>query len=489
MNCQILDKPLSIEKMKIHIYIYFNLVIFYFSAIYVNGETKVFKRIDIGTDYKFRLGGLFPVHNKGYNETMSCGDILIGKGIQRLEAMLYAIDQINNNQTYWNFTLGATILDTCSFDSYALDQSLQFLQSSCDSIKRRVTGVVGAANSAVSESVANIFRLFKIPQVSYASTSEELDNLHKYPFFFRVVPSDRFQVRVILDILFAFQWTFVSAVASKGDYGESAIQSLQGLIRNTTFEEICFATVQILPRNPTSEDYDSVIHHLDEYEKARVVVVFLNEDKTKDLLTAVRRNRVPSERFVWIGSDGWGAKTYPVEGNEMQAAGAITILPKRYPVKGFDEYFKSLNPRNNTRNIWFKEYWEAQFDCTFNDSRLLGERKKLCTGEEDIGNSFRQEGLVPMVIDSVYVLANAIRALCKEHPEFCTGKGDKYRNLLKEYIINTTLKSSQGHDMIISFDFTRSIPVNYTIYQFKKAYKIGDIYEYKAIGEWNPYTK
>lgn len=134
------------------------LLIFSLTSAYVP------KRIDIASKNKITIGGLFPVHNKGKNETAPCGAVMAEKGIQRLEAMLYAIDEINRNPREWGFNLGAMILDTCSSDSFTLEQALQFLQINCgdSSSKRKVAGIVGASNSAVSEAVANIFRLFKV---------------------------------------------------------------------------------------------------------------------------------------------------------------------------------------------------------------------------------------------------------------------------------------------------------------------------------------
>ena len=47
-----------------------------------------------------------------------------------MEAMLYALDQINeDSQLLPELTLGALILDTCSNPSYALEQSMQFVRS------------------------------------------------------------------------------------------------------------------------------------------------------------------------------------------------------------------------------------------------------------------------------------------------------------------------------------------------------------------------
>ncbi|KAF8782187.1 metabotropic glutamate receptor 3-like isoform X2 [Argiope bruennichi] len=449
-------------------------------------------RIEVNDENQIVLGGLFPVHAEGTSEDNRCGSMLTEKGIQRLEAMLYAIDQINNNSSFWKIKMGAVILDTCSSESYALEQSLQFLHYSCGpkaNISRKVTAVVGASNSVVSASVANIFRLFQIPQVSYASTSEELDDLHKYPYFFRVVPSDRFQVQAILDILLEFKWTYVSMVVSKGDYGENAAQSLQALIRTSANDEICFAVEEILPRNATQENYDSVVRRLNRFEKAKVVIVFLNEDKISELFEACERCEIPPGRFLWIGSDGWGTKERVVQGHEKMVEGSLTILPKRYPLEGFDEYFKSLDPNRNDRNPWFKEFWENQFNCVFNRDTAARRKRKTCTGEEDLAKSYRQEGLVPMVIDSVHLLATAIKTMCERVPRFCKEPEkmeQKYREKFLEIIKNTTFNSAQGHGVVIKFDNTRSVSVNYSISEFRKLANFEDIFGYKVIGEWNP---
>ncbi|KAJ7415162.1 Metabotropic glutamate receptor 7 [Willisornis vidua] len=92
--------------------------------------------------------------------------------------MLYALDQINSDpELLPNVTLGARILDTCSRDTYALEQSLTFVQAliqkdtsdvRCTNgeppvfVKpEKVVGVIGASGSSVSIMVANILRLFQ----------------------------------------------------------------------------------------------------------------------------------------------------------------------------------------------------------------------------------------------------------------------------------------------------------------------------------------
>lgn len=132
----------------------------------------------IRIDGDISLGGLFPVHARGH-DGKACGELKKEKGIHRLEAMLFALDRINNDHSLLpNITLGARILDTCSRDTHALEQSLTFVQALIEkdgsdvkcsgggapmmSKPERVVGVIGASASSVSIMVANILRLFKV---------------------------------------------------------------------------------------------------------------------------------------------------------------------------------------------------------------------------------------------------------------------------------------------------------------------------------------
>jgi len=186
------------------------------------------------------LGGLFPVHEKG--EGAPCGPKVYNRGVQRLEAMLYAIDRVNNDPNILpGITIGVHILDTCSRDTYALNQSLQFVRASLNNLDTSgyecadgsspqlrknassgpVFGVIGGSYSSVSLQVANLLRLFHIPQVSPASTAKTLSDKTRFDLFARTVPPDTFQSVALVDILKNFNWSYVSTIHSEGSYGES----------------------------------------------------------------------------------------------------------------------------------------------------------------------------------------------------------------------------------------------------------------------------
>ena len=134
-------------------------------------------KVDAKGDVIF--GGLFPMHEKG-TQGRNCGKIKKEKGIQRLEAMLYAVDLINEDPTLLpGLKVGMRILDTCSYDTFALEQCMEFIKAQLSTIDLEdykcadnkspayhrltpVVGVIGAASSTVSIMVANILRLFKV---------------------------------------------------------------------------------------------------------------------------------------------------------------------------------------------------------------------------------------------------------------------------------------------------------------------------------------
>ncbi|XP_034733779.1 metabotropic glutamate receptor 6-like [Etheostoma cragini] len=396
--------------------------------------------IKLGGD--ITLGGLFPIHSRGPHG-LPCGELKKEKGVHRMEAMLYALDQINSDPDLLpNITLGARILDTCSRDTYALEQSLTFVQALIQKdtsdircangeppiIRKpeRVVGVIGASASSVSIMVANILRLFEIPQVSYASTAPELSDNNRYDFFSRVVPPDSYQAQAMLDIVRALGWNYVSTLASEGNYGESGVEAFMQISREAG--GVCIAQSVKIPREPTAGEFDKIIKRLMETSNARGVIIFANEDDIKRVLEAAKRANLTGH-FLFVGSDSWGAKSSAITQLEDVAEGAVTILPKRVSIEGFDQYFMSRSLENNRRNIWFNEFWEDDFRCKLTRPGIkMDPDKKKCTGEERIGrdSSYEQEGKVQFVIDAVYAVAYALHNM---HLDLCPGSSGVCSNM------------------------------------------------------------
>lgn len=247
------------------------------------------------------LGGLFPVHEKG--DRTACGRQIYHRGVQRLEAMMFAIDRINKNTDILpNISLGVHILDTCSRDTYALNQSLQFVRASLNNMDTSlecwdhstprprknysgpVFGVVGGSYSSVSLQVANLLGLFHIPQISPASTAKALSDKTRFEYFARTVPPDTFQSSALVEIVKTVNWSYVSTVYSEGSYGEYGIEVFH---REAQERNVCIATAEKVPSTADDKDFDAIIWKLKKKDNARGIILFTRAEDARYVLETV----------------------------------------------------------------------------------------------------------------------------------------------------------------------------------------------------------
>lgn len=166
------------------------------------------------------LGGI--ISGLGYDPTGLCGNKpFMNSSFHFSEAIAYAIDEVNKNETLGNVTLGFAILDDCTKESTAGVQALSFIKQVSRSVSEDFTnstgnettlaeedafrgdllpsydvvGVIGCIRSSSSQSAALILGAAQVPLISFTSTSENLNNKELYPYFLRVMPSDNTLVR------------------------------------------------------------------------------------------------------------------------------------------------------------------------------------------------------------------------------------------------------------------------------------------------------
>ncbi|KAK3539406.1 hypothetical protein QTP70_006469 [Hemibagrus guttatus] len=254
---------------------------------------------------------------------------------------------------------------------------------------------------------------------------------------------------------------------------------------------LCIAQSMKIPRDPKPGEFDKIIKRLMETPNARGIIIFANEDDIKKVLEAAKRANLTGH-FKFVGSDSWGAKSAPILDNEEVAEGAVTILPKRASVEGFDQYFTSRSLENNRRNIWFAEFWEDDFKCKLTRPGIkLDPGKKKCTGKERISRDspYEQEGKVQFVIDAVYAMAHALhnmhQDLCPGATGLCAKMDPLEGRLLLSYIRSVNFNGSAGTSVL--FNENGDAPGRYDIfqYQFSNTSSPG----YKVIGQWTNHLR
>ncbi|KAL7862154.1 hypothetical protein SRHO_G00135950 [Serrasalmus rhombeus] len=455
------------------------------------------------------IGALFSVHHQPSAENVAertCGEIREQYGIQRVEAMFHTLDRINSDPNLLpNITLGCEIRDSCWHSSVALEQSIEFIRDSLISIrdekdgskwcidgtpssqppatKKPIAGVIGPGSSSVAIQVQNLLQLFNIPQIAYSATSIDLSDKTLYKYFLRVVPSDTLQARALLDIVKRYNWTYVSAVHTEGNYGESGMEAFKELASQ---EGLCIAHSDKIYSNAGEKHFDRLLRKLRErLPKARVVVCFCEGMTVRGLLMAMRRLGVAGE-FLLIGSDGWADRDEVVEGYEQEAVGGITVKLQTEEVTSFNDYFLKLRLNTNTRNPWFAEFWQHRFQC-----RIPGHPqenmnyKKNCTGYESLEDNYVQDSKMGFVINAIYSMAHGLhdmhQHLCPGYVGLCEAMDPIDGSKLLDFLLKTSFAGVSGED--VWFDENGDSPGRYDIMNLQ--YVESGVYDYINVGFWH----
>ncbi|XP_020294565.1 metabotropic glutamate receptor 2-like [Pseudomyrmex gracilis] len=446
------------------------------------------------------LGGLMMVHER--EDNITCGPVMPQGGVQALEAMLYTLDTINDRGIVPGVKIGAHILDDCDKDTYGLEMAVDFIKGSISNIdgaeyhcnktavRKVISGVVGAASSVTSIQVANLLRLFKIPQVSFFSTSPELSNKQRFEYFTRTIPSDHYQVKAMVDIVKAMNWSYVSIIYEESNYGIKAFEELEELLGKNN---ICIAVKEKLVKDSgVAEEsvYNNIVWKLLTKPRAKGCIIFGSDQEVAELMRAVRRCNATGT-FSWIGSDGWSARRLVSDGNEPEVEGTLSVQPQANPIKGFKEYFLNLTVDNNRRNPWFVEFWEDHFKCRYPDSTTTPYNKKYtnaCTKKErltknDTKNDFFEDQL-QFVSDAVMAFAYAFRDmhrdLCYGKPGLCDAMKPTKGTKLLQYLRKVDFEGLSGDKF--RFDKNGDGPARYNIIHFKQTTE--GKYEWIRVGKY-----
>ncbi|KAF3702881.1 Metabotropic glutamate receptor 1 [Channa argus] len=499
-------------RVKMGLFALLCLPTFFFRVLVLSHSSSIYERSVVPRasarsvarmDGDVIIGALFSVHHQPSAEKVAerkCGDVREQYGIQRVEAMFHTLDRINADPNLLpNISLGCEIRDSCWHSSVALEQSIEFIRDSLISIrddkdgskwcidgtppnqppptKKPIAGVIGPGSSSVAIQVQNLLQLFNIPQIAYSATSIDLSDKTLFKYFLRVVPSDTLQARAMLDIVKRYNWTYVSAVHTEGNYGESGMEAFKELASQ---EGLCISHSDKIYSNAGEKHFDRLLRKLRErLPKARVVVCFCEGMTVRGLLMAMRRLGV-------FGDDGWADRYEVVEGYELEAEGGITMKLQSEFVKSFDDYYLKLHLDANTRNPWFPEFWQYRFQC-----RLPGHPqenknyKRICSGNESLHENYVQDSKMGFVINAISAMAHGLhdmhKELCPGQTGLCEAMDPIDGSKLLDYLLKTSFRGVSGEE--IYFDENGDTPGRYDIMNLQS---VGEgRYDYINVGSWH----
>nr|XP_040049115.1 extracellular calcium-sensing receptor-like [Gasterosteus aculeatus aculeatus] len=367
--------------------------------------------------------------------------------------MIFAIEEINKSTKLLpGIKLGYQIYDSCESAPVALHVAFQLLSSldpafyagdNC-SQSGKVMGVVGDSGSTPSISMSRIIGPFNIPLVSHFATCACLSDKQQYPSFFRTIPSDQFQADALAKLVKHFGWTWIGAIRSDSDYGNSGMASFLDAAHK---EGICVEYSESFYRtNPRSriQRVADIIRR----STAVVIVAFMSPGELRILLEELSLK--PSPPRQWIGSESW-----VTDPNMLQfgfCAGAIGFGIERSVIPGLRDFLLDLPPSEVAATQILTEFWEEQFNCRL-EKRVSD--KNVCDGTEDIEKIQSPYSTAPfritnMVYKAVYAIAHAVHnAVFQETHSMC----DNLTSIEIKEVLNQLKKvkfSQNGYD--VSFD-------------------------------------
>ncbi|XP_072111003.1 extracellular calcium-sensing receptor-like [Mobula birostris] len=339
--------------------------------------------------------------------------------------MIYAIEEINLNENILpGITLGYQIHDDCSSSEIASKAALALINGEEESFKypqcrgsSKVAAIVGCEISTNSIATARTIGSFGIPMVSYYSTCSCLGDKTEYPTFFRTIPSDQYQSKLIAELVRTFGWTWIGTIRSNTDYGNFG---MQGFVEHVEKFGVCIAYSESFYRTDPPEKISKIVQMIRQ-ASTKVVVAFVNVGDMRILLNEIVRQNVTGVQ--WIGSEAWvTADLLLPEERVTYLAGTIGLTIRRTEIDDLRDYLQNVHPSKFPGNILVTEFWETLFKCSFITDNGISPGNSTaqvsqCTGEEQIAGI--ENAYLPAIMDgssynvykAVYSIAHALHNL------------------------------------------------------------------------------
>ena len=416
------------------------------------------------------LGGLFPVHSYCQNSSQGhCGDLRSQDIVYFTQAMIYAIDQANNNSNILpGISLGFEILDYCSKDVVALEEASNFLPpcSRPFSGGPPVVGVVGPYSSSVALQVSNLFGLFKVPHISYGATSPLLSDKKRFKYFVRTVPSDEVRARAIVDVLLNNGTKYVSVIYSDDEFGREGSKYFS---KEAQKRGICIDTTKELPQGDTTSTSDEIEKVVREKLNTIVVVLFCSKTDIKFLFNTVKILG-KQNYFQWlVGGDSSEMSVY-LTGNEDMANHIVVCSPQNEKLANFENR-RRYTGKDVNRNPWISE--------------VLRENNMTNYTFEEL---FSRDAYIQSVLNSVYTFTNVLdkiyKIFCKNNsePVSCLQQKSQDGKLVLAMILSGNFVTPNGRT--IEFDKNGDISAGYDLLKPDK--DIWDRWSIMRLGRWGP---
>ena len=453
------------------------------------------------------VGGLLNIHISGTSD--QCTEIST-TGLGYAEATIFAIEKINKNSTILpNVSIGYDLRDYCFSNARAMKIAYDFMcdgdpvHMSNQNISTSPTGyvtetktktisaLVGPFDSASAVLVGSLLQVSDIPAISPSATSDELSS-QMYKNFFRTVPPDNWQAKVMADIIELFNWTYVAAVGLDDSYGQNGISALEKESYNR--KTFCIAFSEYIPRLGYWNKIKQTVLKIKRRSEVAVIILWLSVGYGRAFFAEATAQNVEK---TWILCDALSGRGTYLNSHLTILNGSLGIKPHDYSVLEFEEHLKTITPAKSIERgaHWWEEFWRLHFNCSATNSKQFG--VALCEANLTVDHAPQKIGgpFVSYIIDAVYAIAHALdniyRCSLTIHSAGKRGKCPPVKPTVKGRDLEKYLKNISFDGMTGKVRFNKfgdPLTASYDIINFQLDSTTGRTLKHIRVGSWNKNT-
>ena len=240
-------------------------------------------------------------------------------------------------------------------------------------------------------------------------SSRQIPEFHarifRYEYFQRMVPPDRFQSSMLLDVMQHYGFTYFSMFYVEGSYGENGVSKIWSQKRR---RGMCVDLHMKISDYHTEEDiYDAVVE-ISKNRNSRAIIAFVFSTQYGWLVNAIARLGL-LDHFLLLSVDG--ACSTP-KGRYPPPTGMFCITFPRISMPDFTDHYVNIDPFGDAATPWVAPAWEVYLECSWTNSSMqschnVSLHDVRANLEIKMTTSYR-------LYDGVYVFAHALHQLVQD---------------------------------------------------------------------------
>ncbi|KAK9408878.1 type-2 vomeronasal receptor [Crotalus adamanteus] len=327
----------------------------------------------------------------------------------RMVRFIFAIHMGNKNaELLHNLTLGYNIHDNSLSTLTTSDAMLDMLSTGEANVPNYSCGkkdglltLLDAARRDISIQMSTLVGTYKVPQISYLTASEALNDKSQFPFFHWMFPKEGFQGPAIVPLLLHFRWTLIGLFASDTEKGENFMRTFTPMLARNG---ICVVISQriSMTRHPAP-----LREAISKWRQVNVFVHFLEyvsiSDRILPFHSTLEDLPGPIEGKVWITTN---LGTYRLK--------KYRLLKYIHSIWSFN-FQEKQRPKDDAFEPYLfvdDQYEDQYFRCSFSNCVFSVKGRRRCTQKASletqqgrnnswISNSIRVHSIVKTLVHAL----------------------------------------------------------------------------------------